>query len=155
MQGYINNEKETLQTLRVHEDGKTWLHTGDIGYMDEDGYVYYRQRLKRMIISNGYNLYPSHIENVINSHPNVLTSTVIGIPHPKKVQVAKAFIVLNEGVEKSKDVMKSIKEHCEINLAKYSLPAEYEFRDSFPKTLVGKVAYRQLEEEERNKKTEE
>lgn len=151
MQGYINNEKETLQTLRVHEDGKTWLHTGDIGYMDEDGYVYYRQRLKRMIISNGYNLYPSHIENVINSHPDVLTSTVIGIPHPKKVQVAKAFIVLNEGVEQSKDVMKSIKEHCEINLAKYSLPAEYEFRDSFPKTLVGKVAYTKLEKEEEEK----
>ena len=155
MQGYINNEKETLNTLRVHEDGKTWLHTGDIGYMDEDGYVYYRQRLKRMIVSNGYNLYPSHIENVINSYPDVLTSTVIGIPHPQKIQVAKAFIVLNEGVEPSKDVMKKIKQHCEINLAKYSLPAEYEFRDSFPKTLVGKVAYRQLEEEEKNKKTEE
>ena len=66
--------------------------------MDEDGYVYYRQRLKRMIISNGYNLYPSHIENVINAHPDVLTSTVIVIPHPKKVQVAKAFIVLKEGI---------------------------------------------------------
>ncbi len=154
MLGYINNEKETLQTLRVHEDGKTWLHTGDIGYMDEDGYVYYRQRLKRMIISNGYNLYPSHIENVINAHPDVLTSTVIGIPHPKKVQVAKAFIVLKEGIEQSKDVMKSIKEHCEINLAKYSLPAEYEFRDSFPKTLVGKVAYTKLEKEEEEKAKE-
>lgn len=151
MQGYINNEKETLSTLRVHEDGKTWLHTGDIGYMDEDGYVYYRQRLKRMIISNGYNLYPSHIENVINAYPDVLTSTVIGIPHPKKVQVAKAFIVLKEGIEPSKDVMKKIKEHCEINLARYSLPAEYEFRDSFPKTLVGKVAYTKLEKEEEEK----
>ena len=151
MQGYINNEAETLQTLRVHSDGKTWLHTGDIGYMDEDGYVYYRQRLKRMIVSNGYNLYPSHIENVINSYPDVLTSTVIGIPHPQKIQVAKAFIVLNEGVEPTKEVMKKIKQHCEINLAKYSLPAEYEFRDSFPKTLVGKVAYRKLEEEEKNK----
>jgi long-chain acyl-CoA synthetase len=151
MQGYINNEKETLQTLRVHEDGKTWLHTGDIGYMDEDGYVYYRQRLKRMIISNGYNLYPSHIENVINSHEDVLTSTVIGIPHPKKVQVAKAFIVLKDGVEQSKETMKKIKQHCEINLAKYSLPAEYEFRDSFPKTLVGKVAYTKLEKEEAEK----
>ena len=151
MQGYINNEKETLQALRIHEDGRTWLHTGDIGYMDEDGYVYYRQRLKRMIISNGYNLYPTHIENVINSCDGVLTSTVIGIPHPKKVQVAKAFIVLNEGIEPSKEMMKKIKEHCEINLAKYSLPAEYEFRDSFPKTLVGKVAYTKLEKEEEEK----
>lgn len=151
MQGYMNNESETLQTLRVHEDGKTWLHTGDIGYMDEDGYIYYRQRLKRMIVSNGYNLYPSHMENVINSHPDVLTSTVIGIPHPQKIQVAKAFIVLNDGVEPSKETMKKIKQHCEINLAKYSLPAEYEFRDSFPKTLVGKVAYTKLEKEEAEK----
>lgn len=151
MQGYMNNESETLQTLRVHDDGKTWLHTGDIGYMDEDGYIYYRQRLKRMIVSNGYNLYPSHMENVINSHPDVLTSTVIGIPHPQKIQVAKAFIVLNEGVEPSKETMKKIKQHCEINLAKYSLPAEYEFRDSFPKTLVGKVAYTKLEKEEAEK----
>lgn len=151
MQGYMNNESETLQTLRVHDDGKTWLHTGDIGYMDEDGYIYYRQRLKRMIVSNGYNLYPSHMENVINSHPDVLTSTVIGIPHPQKIQVAKAFIVLNEGVEPSKETMKKIKHHCEINLAKYSLPAEYEFRDSFPKTLVGKVAYTKLEKEEAEK----
>ena len=151
MQGYMNNESETLQTLRVHEDGKTWLHTGDIGYMDEDGYIYYRQRLKRMIVSNGYNLYPSHMENVINSHPDVLTSTVIGIPHPQKIQVAKAFIILNDGVEPSKETMKKIKQHCEINLAKYSLPAEYEFRDSFPKTLVGKVAYTKLEKEEAEK----
>lgn len=151
MQGYMNNESETLQTLRVHEDGKTWLHTGDIGYMDEDGYIYYRQRLKRMIVSNGYNLYPSHMENVINSHPDVLTSIVIGIPHPQKIQVAKAFIVLNDGVEPSKETMKKIKQHCEINLAKYSLPAEYEFRDSFPKTLVGKVAYTKLEKEEAEK----
>ena len=151
MQGYMNNESETLQTLRVHEDGKTWLHTGDIGYMDAEGYIYYRQRLKRMIVSNGYNLYPSHMENVINSHPDVLTSTVIGIPHPQKIQVAKAFIVLNEGVEQSKETMKKIKQHCEINLAKYSLPAEYEFRDSFPKTLVGKVAYTKLEKEEAEK----
>lgn len=146
MLGYINNPAETMQTLRIHSDGKLWLHTGDIGSMDEDGYVYYRQRLKRMIISNGYNLYPSYIENVINSHPSVLTSTVIGIPHPYKVQVAKAFIVLNDGVKPSKDLLKDIKNHCDINLSKYSLPAEYEFMDALPKTLVGKVAYRKLEE---------
>lgn len=146
MLGYINNPKETMQSLRKHEDGRAWLHTGDIGYMDEDGYVYYKQRLKRMIISNGYNLYPSHIENVINSHPSVLTSTVIGIPHEYKVQVAKAFIVLNEGVKPSKELLKDIKNHCEINLSKYSLPAEYEFINDLPKTLVGKVAYKKLEE---------
>jgi len=146
MMGYINNEKETLKTLRVHEDGKLWLHTGDIGCMDEEGYVFFKQRLKRVIISNGYNLYPSYIEEVINNHPSVLTSIVIGIPHPKKVQVAKAYIVLKDGIKPSKDILKDIKNHLAKNLSSYSIPSEYEFRDSLPKTLVGKVAYTKLEE---------
>lgn len=147
MMGYLNNLEETIQTLQIHEDGRTWLHTGDVGSMDKDGFVYFKQRVKRIIISNGYNLYPSYIETIINSHPDVFTSTVIGIPHPKKVQVAKAYIVLKDGVRPSKDVEKSIRLHCEKNLARYSLPAVYEFRESLPKTLVGKVAYRELEKE--------
>ncbi len=84
MMGYLNNLEETIQTLQIHEDGRTWLHTGDVGSMDKDGFVYFKQRVKRIIISNGYNLYPSYIETIINSHPDVFTSTVIGIPHPKK-----------------------------------------------------------------------
>lgn len=147
MMGYLNNLEETIQTLQIHEDGRTWLHTGDVGSMDKDGFVYFKQRVKRIIISNGYNLYPSYIETIINSHPDVFTSTVIGIPHPKKAQVAKAYIVLKDGVKPSKDVEKSIRLHCEKNLARYSLPAVYEFRESLPKTLVGKVAYRELEKE--------
>ena len=147
MMGYLNNLEETIQTLQIHKDGRTWLHTGDIGSMDKEGFVYFKQRVKRIIISNGYNLYPSYIETIINSHPDVFTSTVIGIPHPKKVQVAKAFIVLKDGIKPSKDVEKSIRLYCEKNLARYSLPAVYEFRDSLPKTLVGKVAYRELEKE--------
>ena len=154
MLGYLNNPVETMKTLRIHADGKLWLHTGDIGSIDEEGYVYYRQRLKRMIVSNGYNLYPTYIENVINSHPSVLTSTVIGIPHPYKVQVAKAFIVLNDGIKPSKELLKEIKEYCEINLSKYSLPAEYEFMDALPKTLVGKVAYTKLEKSSKKEDTE-
>ena len=146
MLGYVNNEEETAQTLRMHDDKRIWLHTGDIGCMDEDGYVYFKQRLKRVIISNGYNVYPSYIEEVINSHPSVLTSTVIGIPHPKKVQVAKAYIVLKDGIKPSKEVLKDIKKHLELNLSSYSLPSEYEFKESLPKTLVGKVAYTKLEE---------
>lgn len=145
MQGYLDNLEETIQTLRTHDDGRTWLHTGDIGCMDEDGIVYFRQRVKRMIVSNGYNLYPSYIEQVINSMDEVFTSVVIGIPHPKKVQVAKAFVVLNEGYKPGKDMEKKIRAHCERNLAKYSLPSEIEFKESLPKTLVGKVAYRELE----------
>ena len=151
MMGYINSPEENLHALQEHEDGKVWLHTGDIGAMDEDGYVYFKQRIKRVIISNGYNLYPTYIENVLNNHPDVLTSTVIGIPHPKKVQVAKAFIVLKDGVKPNKETLKSIKKHCEKYLSSYSLPSEYEFKDSLPKTLVGKVAYKKLEENTQEK----
>ena len=151
MMGYINNPEETMQTLRQHGDGRVWLHTGDIGCMDKDGYVFFKQRLKRVIISNGYNIYPTYVEEVINSHKDVLTCTVIGIPHPRKVQVAKAYIVLKEGIKPSKEILKSIKKHCEKNLAAYSLPAEYEFRDSLPKTLVGKVAFTKVEQDEDKK----
>ncbi len=146
MMGYLNNLSATMQTLQVHADNRVWLHTGDVGCMDEDGYVYFKQRIKRVIISNGYNLYPSYIETVLNSHPYVFTSTVIGIPHPKKVQVAKAFIVLRDDLKPSKEVEKELRSYCEKNLAKYSLPVAYEFRKNLPTTLVGKVAYRKLEE---------
>ena len=147
MMGYINNVNENLKTLREHDDKRVWLHTGDIGYMDADGFVFFRQRIKRMIVSNGYNLYPTYIENVLNTYPDVLTSVVIGIPHPKRVQVAKAYIVLKDEIKPTKEIEKKIKNHCEVNLAKYSLPYEYEFRESLPKTLVGKVAYKKLEKE--------
>ena len=152
MLGYVNETKETMQTLRQHDDKKTWLHTGDIGYKDEEGMVFFQQRLKRMIISSGYNIYPSYIESVIDKHPAVNFSTVIGIDHPYKVQVAKAFIVLNEGYKPNNDTLESIKEHCAKNIAKYSLPYEYEFRDSIPKTKIGKIAFNELIKEEKEKK---
>ena len=152
MLGYINETKETMQTLRTHDDKKLWLHTGDIGYKDEEGMVFFQQRLKRMIISSGYNIYPSYIESVIDKHPAVNFSTVIGIDHPYKVQVAKAFIVLNEGYKPNNETLNSIKEHCAKNIAKYSLPYEYEFRDSIPKTKIGKIAFNELIKEENEKK---
>ena len=151
MKGYLDDEEETKQTLRKHKDDLTWMYTGDLGYMDKDGFIYFKQRLKRMIISSGYCLYPQYIENIIDSHPKVLMSCVIGIEHPYKVQVAKAFIVLRNGYTPNDELLKEIKEYCETNLVKYSLPYEYEFRTELPKTLVGKIAYTKLEEEERNK----
>ena len=147
MMGYLDNVEETRSTLRKHKDGRIYLHTGDIGSMDEQGFVYFKQRLKRMIISSGYNVYPSNIEAVLNEHPLVATSVVIGIPHPYKTQVAKAYIVLKEGYTASNSVKRSIREHCEKCLAKFSLPYEYEFRKVIPKTLIGKVNYRELERE--------
>ena len=148
MKGYLKDAKETAQTLRTHGDGLLWLHTGDLGYMDEDGFVYFKQRLKRVIVSSGYNIYPQYIENIIDSHPDVLMSCVIGIDHPYKIQVAKAFIVLKKGISPDEEKLTSIKAHCEKNLAKYSWPYEYEIREELPKTLVGKVAYNELVKEE-------
>lgn len=152
MMGYFNNTKETMQVLRKHDDGKIWLHTGDIGCMDKDGLVYFKQRIKRIIISSGYNIYPSYIESIIDKHPAVLTSTVIGIDHPYKIQVAKAFIVLKEGIELNHKLKEDIKEYCQKNIAKYAMPYEFEYRDSIPRTLVGKIAYAKLKEEEKNER---
>ncbi|MBE6156466.1 MAG: acyl--CoA ligase [Firmicutes bacterium] len=147
MTGYLNNDAETHQVLRYHEDGKVWLHTGDIGCMMEDGTVIFKQRLKRMIVSSGYNVYPSYIENIIISHPSVLACTVIGIPHKYRGQVAKAYIVLKDGIEPTSEIKKEIQELCNKNISKYAIPKEYEYRKQLPKTLVGKVAFTKLEEE--------
>lgn len=149
MPGYLDNEKETNEMLEKDEKGKIWVHTGDLGYVNEDGILYYVQRLKRMLIVSGYNVYPSHVENVLMEHPAVLNCGVIGIPHPYKVQVPKAFIVLNSGYKADNALKKEIKEYCEKNLAFYMIPKEFVFRESLPKTMIGKVNYRELEKEEK------
>ncbi len=151
MKGYLDNEEETAKTLRVHEDGHIWLHTGDMGYMDEEGFIYFKQRMKRMIITSGYNVYPSQLENIIDAHEAVKMSCVIGVKDDYKMQKIKAFVVLKEGVEKSEEVLESIWAHCRKNIAKYALPYEIEIRTELPKTLVGKIAYTVLEKEENEK----
>ena len=148
MKGYDGNDDETEQALRVHRDGRVWLHTGDLGMMDEEGFVYFRQRIKRMIISSGYGVYPSQLENIIDSHENVLISCVIGVPDDYKIQRIKAFIVLRDNMEPTEAVKESILEHCRRNIAKYAMPREFEYRSDLPRTLVGKVAYIELEKEE-------
>ena len=147
MLGYVDNPEETAQTLRKHADGRTWLHTGDLGIIDADGFVYFRQRIKRMIVTSGYNVYPSQLENIIDGHEKVLYSCVVGVRDPYKMQKVKAFAVLRPGVEPSEDVKREILKYCEKHIAKYAMPYDIEFREELPKTLVGKVAYRKLEEE--------
>ena len=147
MLGYLDNEKETNEILQMDKKGKVWVHTGDLGYMTKDGIVFYVSRLKRMLIVSGYNVYPSHIENVLLKHPDVLNCGVIGVPHPYKVQVPKAYIVLKNGVKDKLKVRNDIKEYCKKNLATYMVPKEFEFRESLPKTMIGKVNYRELEKE--------
>jgi long-chain acyl-CoA synthetase len=144
MLGYLNDEAETNACIQLHDDGRLWVHTGDLGYMDEDGFIFYKGRIKRMIITSGYNVYPSHIEEVIESHPAVLQCTVIGIPHPYKQEVPKAFIVLKEGFH-GLFVKSDIRNYCRKNLAKYMIPAEFVFRKQLPKTKLGKVDFKKLQ----------
>ena len=152
MMGYLGDDAETAQAIRLHDDGKLWLHTGDIGYLGDDGLIYFAQRLKRIIVSSGYNIYPTHLESIINSHEAVLTSTVIGIDHHYKGQVPKAFIVLKPGYKPGKRLEREVRELLERNVPIYALPVAYEFRDKLPTTKIGKVAFRELEKEEKSKK---
>ena len=116
--------------------------------MDEDGFVYFSQRIKRMIVTSGYNVYPSQLENVLDGHEKVLLSCVIGVKDAYKMQRVKAFVVLKPGIEPSDEIRDELMAYCKERIAKYAMPKEIEFRAELPKTLVGKVAYRVLEEEE-------
>ncbi len=145
---YMDRPEETANTLRVHDDGMTWVHTGDLGYMDDEGFVYFKQRIKRMIITSGYNVYPSQLENILDAHELVHMSCIIGIPDSYKMQKVKAFIMLKPGVEPSDENKDILMAHCRKNMARYAMPCDMEFRSQLPKTLVGKVAYRELEAEE-------
>ena len=147
MMGYMDNPEETAHTLRRHYDGRIWLHTGDLGYMDQDGFVYFRLRIKRMVVTNGYNVYPSQLENIIDGHEKVLLSCVIGVKDSRRGQIVKAYIVPMPGIEPTEELKQEILAYCSGHIAKYAMPREIEFRTELPKTLVGKVAYRVLEEE--------
>ncbi len=148
MKEYMNHPDETAKTLRTHADGLTWVYTGDLGYMDSEGFIYFKGRAKRMIITSGYNVYPGQLENVLDAHEYVQMSCVIGVPDAYKMQKIKAFIKLKPEIEASDSVKAELFEYCKKNIAKYSMPYDIEFKEDMPKTLVGKVAYRQLEEEE-------
>ena len=147
MLGYMDNPEETANTLRRHYDGRVWLHTGDLGHMDQDGFVYFRQRMKRMIITSGYNVYPSQMENIIDSHEKVMLSCVIGVKDAYRGQQVRAYVVPMPGVEPTDELKQELLDYCRDRIAKYAMPRELEFRKELPKTLVGKVAYRVLEEE--------
>ena len=154
MREYINHPEETAQTLRKHADGLTWVYTGDLGTMDEEGFIYFRGRSKRMIVSSGYNIYPAQLENIFDANELVQMSCVIGVPDPYRMSRPKVFVTLKPGVEPSEETRKAIMDYASKRIAKYAMPKELEFRDTLPKTLVGKVAYRQLEEEEAAKRGE-
>ena len=147
MIGYENRPGETSDALRTHLDGRVWLHTGDLGAMDLDGFIYFKQRIKRMIISSGYSIYPSQLESVIDAFPGVKISCVVGVPDAYRIRRPKAFVVLMDGTEPTEGFKNSLMAYCRKNIAKYALPKEIEFRDSLPLTKIGKVAYTVLEAE--------
>ncbi len=146
MVGYLDNEAETKLVLHQHGDGRIWLHTGDLGQMDGDGFVYFLQRLKRMIVTNGYNVYPIQQEEIFLQHPAVRQVCVVGVKDEVRGQRVRAYVVPEgEGTEALKEELLA---HCRLHIAKYAMPREIVFKDSLPTTKVGKIAYRQLEEED-------
>jgi long-chain acyl-CoA synthetase len=145
MKGYWKLPTETANVLRVGPDGQPgWFYSGDIGYMDEDGYFHISDRKKDMIIAGGYNIYPAEVEAVLFEHPAVLEAAVIGVPHEKRGETVKAFVVLKEGETSTED---EIIAFCRERMAAYRVPRLIEFRDDLPKSMVGKVLRRELREE--------
>lgn len=144
MDGYYNKPEETAKTLR---DG--WLYTGDIATVDEDGYYAIVDRKKEMIIVSGFNVYPREVEEAMATHPAVMDSAAIGKPHPIKGEEVKAFIVLKPGQTATAEDLIA---HARTQLAPFKVPREIEFRESLPKTLIGKTLRRQLAEEDRKKR---
>lgn len=144
MIGYLDDPEATAQALRRHGDGRTWLHTGDLGRMDADGFTYFSVRLKRMIKSSGFNVYPAQVEAVIREHPAVAEACVIGVPDPAQVERVKACVVLRERAQAGPAMQEAIVAHCRERLIKWSCPREVEFVDELPLTRVGKVDYREL-----------
>ncbi len=147
MLGYLKQEEENEKTLRYDENGTKWLFTGDLGSMDSEGYIYFKQRIKRMIISSGYNIYPAQIEKVLDKHPDIDYSCAIGVKDAYKMHKVRAYIVLKEGIPATQEEKKKILDYCKIHLDVIERPREIVFRTELPRTLVGKVAYRVLEEE--------
>ena len=131
MKEYIGNPEETAQTLREDKNGTRWLYTGDLGMIDEDGFVFFKGRAKRMIIASGYNVYPNQVEAVLEEHPKVEKSCVIGVADKYRMQKIKAFVVLKQNVEPNEDTRKELMEYCKTKFAKYA-KNRHSFFISFP-----------------------
>lgn len=151
MLGYYNKPKATDEVIKIHKDGQRWLHTGDLGYINEDGLLFVTGRIKRIIMTKGKDqqvtkLFPDRIEKVVNSHPAVNLCCVVGVPDDKRINYAKAVVELNHGFEPSEQLKKDIQDFCEDKLPEYQIPEAIDFCVELPRTERGKVDYRALEE---------
>jgi long-chain acyl-CoA synthetase len=147
MLGYRDNPEATAEALRRHADGRLWLHTGDIGRMDEDGFFYFVTRLKRMIKSSGFNVFPAQVEDVLYQHPAVVEACVVGVPDEAQGERVQAFVVAAKGVAAAPELAEELIQHCRAHLIKWSCPRNVEFRAELPMTRVGKVDYAALTRE--------
>jgi long-chain acyl-CoA synthetase len=151
MQGYWQNPEETAGVLQIHGEGGPWLHTGDLGYMDEDGYIFIVDRKKDVIKPSGFQVWPREVEEVISSHPAVLEVGVAGVPDDYQGEAVKAWVVLRSGQQATVD---EIRQYCRQKLAPYKVPKHVEFRENLPKSMVGKVLRRLLAQEEKAKRVQ-
>jgi long-chain acyl-CoA synthetase len=145
MLGYLDDAEATAQALRRHADGRVWLHTGDLGRQDADGFFYFSVRLKRMIKSSGFNVYPAQVEAVLGEHPLVAEACVIGVPDPDQVERVVACVVPKPGAAPDAGSAELLIAHCRARLIKWSCPREIQFRGVLPRTRVGKIDFRALE----------
>jgi long-chain acyl-CoA synthetase len=141
MKGYWRNTEETAQALRRREDGRLWLHTGDVGYIDEDGYVFLTDRKKDMIKMSGYQVWPREVEETLSAHPAVAEVGVAGVPDTVKGEAVKAWVVLRAGQQATQD---ELRKYCRETLAPFKVPSTIEFRTELPKSMIGKILRREL-----------
>ena len=151
MMGYYGNEAETNIVLKKHDDGFVWVHSGDLGHIDEDGCVFIQGRIKRMIIRHdGFKVYPTLIESVVAAHPAIRACCAVGKDDSgyNQGKLSVVFVVLKpECQDMEKNISTILSEYCEKELPEYALPVAYYVRDSLPLTAIGKVDYRTLEKE--------
>ena len=146
MKGYYNNPQETAKVLKVHKDGNVWMHSGDIGHMDEDGFLFIDGRVKRMIVNHhSFKIFAPEIEKTLSKHPGVEKCCVVGAPDTEyhAGQIAVAFIIVKTGCTVTEE---ELRELCKQNLPEYYMPQKFIFTEKFPYTSAAKVDYRKLEE---------
>jgi long-chain acyl-CoA synthetase len=146
MSGYFGNPEETARALRTHDSGPPWLHTGDLGYLDDDSFLFIVDRQKDLIKTSGYQVWPREVEEVLAAHPCVQEVGVAGVPDELKGEVVMAWVVTRAGTNPT---LEELHAHCRQNLAPYKSPVHVEFRESLPKTMAGKVLRRALAAEHR------
>jgi long-chain acyl-CoA synthetase len=147
MQGYWQGEHDQHTDVALSNEAifvNRWMHTGDIGKMDQDGFFYIVDRAKDLIIASGFNIYPREVEEVLFKHPMVAEAAVVGMPDTYRGETIAAFIVLKPGNSSTEATQEAIKAYCRQNLTGYKIPKIIEFRDSLPKTIIGKVLKREL-----------